>query len=58
MQMSGPGADWSCTVNGPLCVYGSAVALPHLSATGDTLAGEQRGESLDARQETSQLLEL
>jgi len=58
MQMFGPGADRSCKINGPLCVYGSAVALSHLSAAGDTLAGEQCRESLDARQETTQLLKL
>lgn len=49
MQMFGASTDWSGTIDGPLRVRGSAVALPHLSAPGDTLAGKQYRESLDAR---------
>lgn len=58
MQMSGSGADRSGKIDGSLRVYGSAVALPHLSTAGNTLAGEQHGKSLDARQEAAQLLKL
>lgn len=56
MQVSGSGADWSGKIDGSLLVYGSAVALPHLSTAGDTLTGEQYGKSFYARQEAAQLL--
>lgn len=58
MQMSGASSDWSGTIDGPLRVHGSTVALSHLSAAGDTLAGKQLREPLDGRQETVQLLKL
>lgn len=57
MQMSGASIDWLGTLDGPVCVHGSTVALSHLPTPGDTLAGEQWREPF-VRQETVQLLKL
>lgn len=58
MQMSGPSADWIGTLDGSLRVHGSTVALSYLSTTRNSVASNQHGEPLNARQEAAQLLEL
>lgn len=56
--MSGPSADWIGTLDGSFCMHGSTVALSYFSTTKDPIAIGQYGESLNARQEATQLLEL
>lgn len=57
VQMSCASVDRIGAVDGPLRVYGPAAAVPHLPATRDPVADEQRREPLDARQE-AQFLKL